>query len=458
MSNTIKSINPYNGELLKEFDIMSADEINQKIDKADEAFKKWRNTPVEERAKIMRKVAELMREKKVELGKYATLEMGKRKNDAINEVVLSASFFDYYADKAAEFLADQPYEGIEGAEAVMTHEPIGTILSVQPWNFPYYQLARSIAPNLMAGNTMIMKHASIVPQCAKAMEDVLNEAGLPEGVYYNIFIPGSKIEQFVSNDKIKGVSLTGSEPAGASIAQAAGKNIKKSLLELGGSDPFIVMEDANLEEALQMVLNGRMWNAGQVCASPKRWIVPASMYDQFVEETKKALGGLKLGDPMDESTDVAPLSSESAAVQVVEQIEEAEKQGATIVVGGKRGDQKGAFVQPTLITGITKEMDAFYEEIFGPVVMIYSYNTIEEAIELANATRFGLTGNVFGKDIKKAQEVARKLEVGAAYVNHFTTVQPELPFGGTKASGYGREHGKEGFYEFVNKKMIKTTK
>lgn len=218
--------------------------------------------------------------------------------------------------------------------------------------------------------------------------------------------------------------MTGSEPAGASIAQAAGKNIKKSLLELGGSDPFIVMEDANLEEALQMALNGRMWNAGQVCASPKRWIVPASMYDQFVEETKKALGGLKLGDPMDESTDVAPLSSESAAVQVVEQIEEAKKQGATIVVGGKRGDQKGAFVRPILITGITKEMNAFYEEIFGPVVMIYSYNTIEEAIELANATRFGLTGNVFGKDIKKAQEVARKLEVGTAYVNHFTTVHP----------------------------------
>ena len=454
MSNTIKSINPYNGELLKEFDIMSAEEVNKKIDNADKAFKDWKKTPVEERAKIMKKVAELMREKKEELGKYATLEMGKRKNDAIGEVELSAGFFDYYAENAAEFLKDKKLDSPQG-EAIMTYKPLGVILSIQPWNFPYYQLARSIAPNLMAGNTMIMKHASIVPQCAQAMEDILKEAGLPEGVYYNIFVPGSKVDQFVENDKIQGVSLTGSEPAGASVAEIAGKNIKKSLLELGGSDPFVVMPDADKKEALNTALKGRMWNAGQVCASPKRWIIPQEMAEDFINETKNALEKLKMGDPMNEDTDVSPLSSEDAAEKVIEQIEKAKEQGANILIGGKRPKEKGAFVEPTLITGITKEMDLYFNEVFGPVVMIYTYSDIEEAIEIANATRFGLTGNVYGTDKEKALEVARKLEVGAAYINQFTSVSPSLPFGGIKKSGYGREHGKEGFYEFVNKKMIK---
>ena len=454
MSNTIKSINPYNGELLKEFDIMSAEEVNKKIDNADKAFKDWEKTPVEERAKIMKKVAELMREKKEELGKYATLEMGKRKNDAIGEVELSAGFFDYYAENAAEFLKDKKLDSPQG-EAIMTYKPLGVILSIQPWNFPYYQLARSIAPNLMAGNTMIMKHASIVPQCAQAMEDILKEAGLPEGVYYNIFVPGSKVDQFVENDKIQGVSLTGSEPAGASVAEIAGKNIKKSLLELGGSDPFVVMPDADKKEALNTALKGRMWNAGQVCASPKRWIIPQEMAEDFINETKNALEKLKMGDPMNEDTDVSPLSSEDAAEKVIEQIEKAKEQGANILIGGKRPKEKGAFVEPTLITGITKEMDLYFNEVFGPVVMIYTYSDIEEAIEIANATRFGLTGNVYGTDKEKALEVARKLEVGAAYINQFTSVSPSLPFGGITKSGYGREHGKEGFYEFVNKKMIK---
>ncbi|WP_313579156.1 NAD-dependent succinate-semialdehyde dehydrogenase [Chishuiella sp.] len=452
----IKSINPFNNELVKEFEIMSNDQVDQIVDKADEAFKSWKNTSFDERAKIIHKVASIMRDRKQELGKLATLEMGKLLRESIYEVELSANIFDYYADNASKFLSDHPLE-TELGEAFLSYEPIGVLLSVQPWNFPYYQITRSAASALMAGNTMVLKHASNVPQCAQIMEDIFHEAGLPKGVYTNLFVPGGSVERIVDNPKIKAVALTGSEAAGGSIAAAAGKNIKKSTLELGGSDPFIVLEDVDIDKAVETAILGRMWNAGQVCVSPKRIIVPETIAENFIQKAKTLLASLKVGNPLEDDTVVAPLSSEKAAQDVAGQVEKAVANGAKVELGGKRIDRPGAFLEPTLLTGITAENPIFFEEIFGPVVVIYTYKTIEDAIELANATTFGLGGSVFGNDIPKAKEVARKIDTGMVYINHVTGIAPELPFGGTKRSGYGREQSPAAIYEFVNAKLIRVT-
>ena len=455
-TSPVKTVNPATNKLVKEFEVMKEDQLNRLINQADQAYQEWHHTAFSKRAAIIHRMAGLMRERKEELAKLATLEMGKLFRESIAEVEISAAIFDYYADHAEEFLSDKQLETPIG-KAFISYEPIGVILSVQPWNFPFYQITRSAAPNLMAGNTMVLKHASNVPQCAQIMEDLLTEAGTPKGVYTNLFLPGSQIEKLVSNPKIKGVTLTGSEPAGAAIAAAAGANVKKSTLELGGSDPFVVLEDADLDDAARTAVYGRMWNAGQVCVSPKRVIVPESKKEEFLQKVKNLFASLKVGDPMDPQTDVAPLSSEKAAQDVVAQVSKAAEQGASILIGGKRADGPGAFVQPTLITDITTDMDAYYEEIFGPVFMLYSYKTLDEAIEIANATEFGLGGTVFGTDKDKAVEVARKIDTGMVYINHVTGIAPELPFGGTKNSGYGREQSAVGIYEFVNEKLIRVT-
>ncbi|MFA6728304.1 MAG: NAD-dependent succinate-semialdehyde dehydrogenase [Prevotella sp.] len=456
LHSPIKTINPFTNRIEKEFNITSDDEVEKKIKKADTAFKSWRKTNFRFRSKIIHKVASLMRERKEELGRLITTEMGKLLRESIYEVELSADIFDYYADHAEEFLADQKLPTPQG-EAFVTYEPIGVLLSVQPWNFPFYQITRSAAPNLIAGNTMVLKHASNVPQCAQLMEDLFKEAGLPDGVYQNLFIPGGSIDKLVANPLIKGVTLTGSEPAGANIASEAGKYVKKSTLELGGSDPFIILEDANMDKAVETAVYGRMGNAGQICISPKRIIVPESKYPNILNKMKALVAKLKLGDPMDPQTDIAPLCSEEAAKKVIDQIERAVKQGAKLEFGGGRPDSKGAFVNPTIITHVTPDMDAYSEEIFGPVLVVYTYKTIDDAIHLANATNFGLGGTVFGTDIKNAKAVAREIDSGMVYINHVTGIAPELPFGGTKNSGYGREQSLAGIYEFVNSKLIRVT-
>ncbi|MEO8253739.1 MAG: NAD-dependent succinate-semialdehyde dehydrogenase [Flavobacterium sp.] len=455
--SSVKTVNPYNNETVKQFDVMTDKELDSKIEKADQAFKSWKKTAFSVRAKLLHKVASIMRDRKKELGALATLEMGKLHKDAIAEVELSAAIFDYYADKGEEFLADSPLETPLGS-AFLSYEPLGVLLSVQPWNFPFYQITRSAAPNIMAGNTMLFKHASNVPQCAQIMEDIFEEAGAPEGVYQNLFIPGKKATELVADERIKAVALTGSEPAGASIAAAAGKYIKKSTLELGGSDAFIVLSDANIDEAVEAAVNGRMWNSGQVCTSPKRIIVEESIADAFLEKVKAKFSTIKAGDPMDPETTLAPLSSEKAVVDVIKQVEKAVSEGATLVLGGKRIDRKGAFMEPTLLTDIKPDNSAYKEEIFGPVFMFYKVKNEEESIELANATNFGLGGSVFSGDEKRAVNVARQIVTGMVYINHLTGITPELPFGGTKGSGYGREQSPAGIFEFVNAKLIRITK
>jgi succinate-semialdehyde dehydrogenase/glutarate-semialdehyde dehydrogenase len=456
-TSPIKTVNPFNNEIVKQFDVMEEKEVNEKIELANITFKSWKNVSFAQRAAILHKVAAIMRKTKEQLGKLATLEMGKLLKESIAEVELSADIFDYYADNGEKFLADSPLETPIGS-AFLSYEPLGVLLSVQPWNFPFYQITRSAAPNIMAGNTMVFKHASNVPQCAQIMEDIFLEAGAPKGVYQNLFIPGNKTSALVANKHIKAVTLTGSEPAGAAIAAAAGKYIKKSTLELGGSDAFIVLDDANLDEAVDAAVNGRIWNAGQVCTSPKRIIVEEGIADAFLEKVKAKFKTIKAGDPMDDATTLAPLSSEKAVEDVIKQVEKAVAEGATLLAGGKRIDRAGAFMEPTILTNIKPDNSAYSEEIFGPVFMFYKVKNEDEAIELANATDFGLGGSVFSGNTDRAVNVARQIETGMVYINHLTGITPELPFGGTKGSGYGREQSPAGIFEFVNAKLIRTTK
>lgn len=455
-TSPIKTINPFNNELVKTFEVMSDEQIESKIALADNAFQAWKKTPKKERARLLRKVAHLMRIRKPQLEELATLEMGKLLKESRAEVELCADIFDYYADNGEKFLANQPLETQLGS-AFLSYEPIGVLLSIQPWNFPFYQITRSAAPHLMAGNTMLLKHASNVPQCAQIMEDIFLEAGFPAGVYQNLFIPGSKIDSLIGDKRIKAVTFTGSEPAGSAIAAAAGKYIKKSTLELGGSDAFVVLDDADAEQAAEAAVRGRMWNAGQVCVSPKRVIVEEGIADEFMRKVKEKFAALKVGDPMDGQTDLAPLSSEKAVEDVIKQVQKAVEQGATVLAGGHRLDRPGAFMEPTILTGIQPGTAAYQEEIFGPVFMFYKVKDERAAIELANATEFGLGGSVFSANNERALNVARQMETGMVYINHVTGIAPELPFGGTKHSGYGREQSPAAIYEFVNSKLIRVT-
>lgn len=455
-TSSIKTVNPATGKVEKVFDEMSDAQIEQIISNADKAYQSWKKTSFKERASIIHKVAKIMLDRKDELGKLCSIEMGKLHKEGIGEVELCAGIFNYYADNAEKFLADKKLDTPHG-EAFLSYDSIGVILSIQPWNFPFYQITRSAAPNIMAGNTMVLKHASNVPQCAEIMEKIFTEAGLPKGVYTNLFVPGRKASPLAADPRIKGASLTGSEPAGADLAATAGKNVKKSTLELGGSDAFVVLADADIDLAAQTAAMGRLWNAGQVCVSPKRVIVLESMADQFIAKAKAIYEKIKVGDPLDPSTQLAPLSSEKAVQDVIKQVEKTVSQGATLVYGGKRLQRDGAFMEPTILTDIKPGMVAYTDEIFGPVLSIFKVKDEAAAIALANDSNFGLGGTVFGKDTKHAVEVARQIVTGMVYINHVTGISPELPFGGTKQSGYGREQSELGIYEFVNEKLIRVT-
>jgi len=450
----IATINPFNNKEVKKFDVFSESTIDEKVSSADKAYNVWRDKPVEERAKLLAKVAQLLQEKKKELAKLITLEMGKLIGESEDEIDISSAIFKYYSDNAEKFLEDKPFEVKEG-KAYVRYSPIGVILGVEPWNYPFYQVARIAAPNIAVGNVIMIKHASNVPQCAQAIEDIFKEAGAEEGIYTNLFVAGDKIGKLAEDERIKGLSLTGSEKAGASLAEAAGKNLKKSVLELGGSDPFIVLDDADLDNAVAQAFDGRMKNMGQSCTAAKRMIVLESVADEFLEKLTKKMSGLKVGNPADESTEIGPLSSEDAAKQLAEQVEDTVRAGAKAVIGGKRLDREGAFMEPTILTDIKPGMRAYHEELFGPVASFYRVKDENEAIKLANDSTFGLGGAVFSKDIARAEKVALQIETGMVFINEPTNSSPELPFGGTKRSGYGRELSSLGIEEFVNKKLIR---
>jgi succinate-semialdehyde dehydrogenase/glutarate-semialdehyde dehydrogenase len=386
-----------------------------------------------------------------------TLEMGKRIAEARGEVDFSARILTYYAKNAAEFLAPVKLHPTHG-QAHMESSPLGVILCVEPWNFPYYQLARVAGPQLMAGNTLVVKHSSNVPQCALLFEKLFLDAGAPPGLYANLFISHEQSDRIVADPRIKGVALTGSVPAGKSIAADAGKVVKISSMELGGSDAFIVLDDADLDHAVKWAVWGRMYNAGQTCCAAKRFIVVDPMADKFLAAFKTALAALRAGDPLDEATTLGPLSTESALIGLLGQVEAAIKGGAHVALGGARIDRPGAFMEPTILTDVAPGNPAFRDEFFGPVAMFFRVKDEDAAIALANDSDFGLGGSVFTADLERGQRVASRVETGMMFINNIDWTDPSLPFGGIKDSGYGRELGDMGIQAFVNKKLVRYVK
>ncbi|MFC7335711.1 NAD-dependent succinate-semialdehyde dehydrogenase [Haloferula chungangensis] len=450
---SIKSINPANGELMKSFEPLTKSQALAALENAHEAYGRWRHTSFSERKEVMMKFAGLLRERQEVLAKLITLEMGKRISESRYEIEFCAEIVEFYAKGAEEFLADHAMD-VDGAKAYIQYTPLGVLVGVMPWNFPFYQVVRFIAPNLMAGNTALVRHAGIVPQCAAKIGDLLEECGLPDGVFTNLFIPHEFVDLLISHKHVRGASLTGSEAAGSSVAAVAGKNLKPSVLELGGNDPFIVLEDADLEKTVEMAIKGRMTNTGQSCVASKRMIVVEKVAEKFMEGLKQGMSSMKLGDPLDEDTDVGPLSSEEAAQRLEKQVNDTVNAGAKVVLGGGRPERKGAYFNPTILTDVTPEMPSYDQELFGPVATVYVVKDEQEAIELANDSSYGLGGSVYTSDPDRARRVAEAVDTGMMFVNQPTNSQADLPFGGIKNSGYGRELSKLGILEFVNKKLI----
>lgn len=453
---TYATTNPYTGEVVKTFADATDAEVVQAIEDANKAFLSWKETPIAERAKVMQNAANLLRKDSDAYAKLLTLEMGKVISEAAAEVELSAAIFEYYAKNAETLLKAEKLPVADPAEgdAVLVHEPLGVLLAVEPWNFPYYQVARIIAPQLSAGNTMLLKHAGIVPQSAAACEHLMLEAGLPKGAFTNLYAAHSQVELIINHPLVRGVALTGSEGAGAIVAVAAGKALKKSTLELGGADAFVVLADADLDKTVKWAVFGRHWNGGQVCVSSKRMIIAEEVYDEFLERYTAGVAALRAGDPFDSATTLAPLSSQSAADGVKEQIRQAVELGAKATEVGPKVPAKGAFVQPTILTDIDEDNPARNWEFFGPVSMMFRAKDEDDAVRIANDSPYGLGGSVFTSDSKHGAEIAKAISTGMVFVNHPTMVKADLPFGGIRRSGYGRELLGLGIKEFVNHKLI----
>jgi succinate-semialdehyde dehydrogenase/glutarate-semialdehyde dehydrogenase len=449
-----QSINPSDGKLIKTFEPISDLRLETVLATAAVCFGNWRDETFAGRAVVAAKAAAIMRERVDEFARLVTLEMGKLIAQARGEVLLSADIIDYYAQNAESFLAPRKLTPALG-EAVVENSPFGVLFGVQPWNFPYYQLARFAAPNLMAGNVVMVKHAGCVPQCALAFEKLWLEAGAPAGAYTNLIISYDQVNRVIDDPRIKGVALTGSVEAGQIVAGRAGLHLKKTTMELGGSDAFIVLEDAELDKAVTWAVWAKMNNMGQCCVAGKRFIIVDGLADRFLAKFQKALVALKPGDPMDEKTTLAPLSTEAALVKLLDQVKRAVAKGATLVLGGERIDRPGAFMQPTILTDIKPDNPAFREEFFGPVALLFRVKNEDEAVALANDPDFGLGGSVFTSDIARGKRVAGRMETGMVFINQPTWTMADLPFGGIKNSGYGRELSSMGIQEFVNKKLVR---
>jgi succinate-semialdehyde dehydrogenase/glutarate-semialdehyde dehydrogenase len=453
---TYATTNPYTGKVVKAFSDATDTEIIEAIEDANAAFLLWRKTSFAERAKIMQKAADLLRADIDAFASLLTLEMGKLTFEAKAEVELSAAIFEYYANNAEQLLAPEklPVAELAEGDAVIVHEPLGVLLAVEPWNFPYYQVARIIAPQLSAGNTVLLKHAGIVPQSAAACEKLMLDAGLPKGVFKNLYATHLQTELIINHPLVRGVALTGSEVAGAVIASTTGKALKKSTLELGGADAFVVLADAELQKTVNWAVFGRHWNGGQVCVSSKRMIIVDEIYDDFLERYTAGVAELHAGDPFDAATTLAPLSSQSAADDLKDKIRQAIDFGAKATEVGPKVPDQGNFVQPTILTDISDDNPIRNWEFFGPVSMFFRAKDEEDAIRIANDSPFGLGGSVFTSNPRHGAEVAKKISTGMVFVNHPTMVKADLPFGGIRHSGYGRELLGLGIKEFINHKLI----
>lgn len=453
-----KTIYPFTNEVLKEYENTSDAQLEEVLETAHQLYKKWRkDDQLETRKAQLHEVAAILRRDRDKYAEILTKDMGKLFTEAQGEIELCADIADYYADNADRFLEPTPLDTDTG-EAYYIKQATGVILAVEPWNFPYYQIMRVFAPNFIVGNPMVLKHASICPWSAQSFEELVIEAGAEKGTFTNLFVSYGQVSQIIADKRVVGVCLTGSERGGASIAEEAGKNLKKTTLELGGDDAFIILDDADWDELESVLFFSRLYNAGQVCTSSKRFIVLEKDYDRFKELLTKVFKTAKWGDPMDPETTLAPLSSAQAKEDVLAQIKLAVNNGAELVYGGEAIDHPGNFVMPTIIAGLTKDNPIYYQEIFGPVGEIYKVSSEEEAIEVANDSNYGLGGTIFSSNKEHREAVAAKIETGMSFINSGWASLPELPFGGIKNSGYGRELSELGFTAFVNEHLIYTPK
>ncbi|MFE2094338.1 NAD-dependent succinate-semialdehyde dehydrogenase [Streptomyces sp. NPDC059460] len=450
-----KIVDPATNVLVRRYPTSDDATVDRAVEAAAAEFTAWRRRPVKERADAVLAVSREFENRREELAAIVTREMGKTTREALGEVDLSAAIFAYYAEHGPDLAADQRLDIRGGDDVVVRSEPLGVLLGVMPWNYPYYQVARFAAPNLVLGNTVVLKHAPNCPESAQAIEDIMRAAGLPAGAYINVYATNQQVARVIADPRVQGVSLTGSERAGRAVGEVAGRHLKKYVLELGGSDPFVVLPDADLEAAVAAAVEGRMGNAGQACTASKRFIVVDPLYDRFLGAFTDAVRALTVGDPTDDGVSFGPLSSEEAARAVIAQVNDAVERGATAVTGGKRPAREGAFVEPTVLTGVTPGMRAYQEEIFGPVAVVHRVPDTATAIRLANDTPYGLGSVVFGRDLAAAKAVADALDVGMVSINGSSQTQEDLPFGGVKLSGVGRELGAYGMAEFVNRKVIR---
>ena len=454
MSVEYKVVNPATGVVESTFPTATDAEIVAAIERSDRAFRAWSVSAVAERAATLHRVADRYAERADELAAVITREMGKTTAEAVGEIEFVVDIYRYYADQAPALLADERIPSSTGGRAIVRKAPIGPLLGIMPWNFPYYQVARFAGPNLMAGNTILLKHAPQCPESALAMEQLFRDAGLGDDAYINIFASNEQVAEIIADPRVRGVSVTGSERAGTAVASLAGRHLKKVVLELGGSDAFIVLDTDDLPGVVTSAVSARMENAGQSCNAAKRFIVAEHLYDQFVDQISSAMAAQTTGDPFDPDTSYGPLSSEAAAAGLMAQVQDAVDKGATVRTGGRRPAGPGAFVEATVLTDVTPQMRAVREELFGPVAVVYKVRDVEEAVTLANDTPFGLGGAVFHTDPAVALDVANRLDTGMVWVNEAEGGGADLPFGGTKRSGVGRELGPYGIDEFVNRKLI----
>ena len=448
-----QSINPFTNQKLKDYPPHTDKHIQNALDQAEQILKSDWPQQIDQRIKVLRNVAQKLREQKTELAKLMTLDMGKLIKQSEGEIESCAKIAEYFADHAKEFLAPVSYE-TELGEAWVEHHPLGIVMAVEPWNFPFYQLMRVFAPNCAIGNPVLAKHAGIVPQCAEAFEKLVLEAGAPRGVWINLFISSDQVQEIIADPRVQGVALTGSEGAGSAVAEQAGKYIKKSTLELGGNDVFIVLDDADLEKAIKIGCQARVNNSGQVCTAAKRFILHEKIADEFKAGMLKAFQELKIGDPLDPETTLAPLSSADALEKLTKQVDKAVAHGATVLTGGKPIEHAGNFYEPTILENISRDNPAWYEEFFGPVAQIYVAKDEDEIVSITNDSHYGLGGVIHSQDIERAKKLASRVETGMIWINWFTDTAPELPFGGIKNSGYGHELSIDGFREFTQKRLV----
>lgn len=450
----MQSINPYSGQLIQDYQEYTISEVEKIVDEVDRAFHSWKLTTFPVRSVCMKNLQAKLLEKKEELAAVIVSEMGKVKREAIAEVEKCASVCGYYAENAESFLKSEPVK-TEYRESYIAYRPLGTVLAVMPWNFPFWQVFRFLAPALMAGNTGVLKHASNVSGCALAIEQLVAEAGFPANAFRTLLIGSKAVKMVIENPKIKAVTLTGSTPAGRSVAAAAGAALKKSVLELGGSDPYLILEDADIETAARLCVSSRLINAGQSCIGAKQFIAVDSVYEQFKTEFVRLMSEAKFGDPLNPETTIGPLARTDLRDELHQQVESSRQMGAPVLLGGFVPEGKVPFYPPTVLENVAPGMPAYHEELFGPVAVLHRAKDVDEAIRIANDTVFGLGAGVFTSDIEKGKELAEKgLEAGCVFVNDFVKSDPRLPFGGVGESGYGRELSAIGIREFVNVKTV----